>query len=104
MMCGRDCIFTVKAKFAELFRSYGEYVGTFPVGVILFTVAIFGGLGCGLLSIEAEDDMERVYFPKESQALDDREFVRKTFPDLRSYAYNSFSLSDLDDAATLYFM
>ena len=70
-------------------------MGRYPVPFIALPIIVFGGLGLGLLAMDPETDLERVYFPLNSRAVEDRQTVRDTFPDLSRQAYNSFSQSDL---------
>ena len=62
-----------------------------------------GGLGVGMVALGEEKDMEKVYFPMNSRAMKDRQYVRDTFPDLSNVSYNAFSLSDTDKAVVLLF-
>nr|KAG5690493.1 hypothetical protein BaRGS_033333 [Batillaria attramentaria] len=53
--------------------------------------------------MEEETDMEHIYFPRNSRALDDRKTVRDTFPDRNNVSYNAFSQSDVEESVSLLF-
>lgn len=97
------CYKGVKRVIAGAFSRYGEFVGRHPVWFIVLPIVIFGGLGAGLIAIEEEKDIEKVYFPKNSRAIKDRQYVRDTFPDLSNESYNAFSQSEAVKAVTLLF-
>ncbi|KAK7508062.1 hypothetical protein BaRGS_00001027 [Batillaria attramentaria] len=86
-----------------IFRRYGTFVARNPLPFIVIPILVFGGLGAGLVAMDPDNDMERVYFPMRSRALDDRQIVRNTFPNMNNVSYNPFSQSDLEDAVTLLF-
>ncbi|KAL8610616.1 hypothetical protein ACOMHN_006335 [Nucella lapillus] len=93
----------VTRAISSLFRRYGRFVGTHPVSFIIIPIIVFGGLGLGLLALDEESDLEKVYFPMNSRAIKDRQTVRDTFPDLNDVSYHPFSQSDPDNAASLIF-
>ena len=97
------CYKKVKTLIAGLFTRYGEFVGRHPVWFIVLPIVIFGGLGAGLVALDEEKDLEKVYFPGNSRAMKDRQHVRDTFPDLSNESYNAFSQSDTDKAVILLF-
>ena len=97
------CYRKVKRVIAGLFRVYGEFVGRHPVWFIVLPIVIFGGLGVGMVALDEERDLEKVYFPMNSRAMKDRQYVRDTFPDLSNVSYNAFSQSDTDKAVVLLF-
>nr|KAG5702445.1 hypothetical protein BaRGS_027532 [Batillaria attramentaria] len=101
--CDCSCYKTVKRVVTSAFTRYGKFVGRHPLPFIILPILIFGGLGAGLVALDTETDMETIYFPKDSRAMDDRQTVRDTFPDLNNMSYNAFSQSDTDEAATLIF-
>ncbi|XP_076454785.1 patched domain-containing protein 3-like [Babylonia areolata] len=53
-----------------------------------------GGLGVGIVTLVPEHNIEKVYFPSNSRAVNERTIVRNTFPDLSSDAFNIYSHSD----------
>ena len=97
------CYRKVKRVIAGVFRVYGEFVGRHPLWFIVLPIVIFGGLGAGLVALDEEKDLEKVYFPMDSRAMKDRQYVRDIFPDLSNVSYNAFSLSDTDKAVVLLF-
>ena len=97
------CQKRVESKIEKVFQKYGELVGKHPLPFIILPILIFGGLGAGLLRMDEETDMEKVYFPQNSPAIEDRQVVRDIFPDVSNQFYNVFSLSDPDRAVTLLF-
>ena len=97
------CYRKVKRVIAGVFRVYGEFVGRHPVWFIVLPIVILGGLGVGMVALDEEKDLEKVYFPMNSRAMKDRQYVRDTFPDLSNVSYNAFSQSDTDKAVVLLF-
>ncbi|KAK7490871.1 hypothetical protein BaRGS_00017927, partial [Batillaria attramentaria] len=101
--CDCSCYKTVKRVVTSAFTRYGKFVGRHPLPFIILPILLFGGLGAGLAALDTETDMETIYFPKDSRAMDDRQTVRDTFPDWNNIYYNAFSQSDTDGAVTLIF-
>ena len=97
------CQKRVESKIEKVFQKYGELVGRHPLPFIILPILIFGGLGAGVLRMDEETDMEKVYFPQNSPATEDRQVVRDIFPDVSNQFYNVFSLSDPDRAVMLLF-
>ena len=97
------CYRKVKRVIAGVFRVYGEFVGRHPVWFIVLPIVIFGGLAVGMVAMDEENDPEKVYFPMNSRAMKDRQYVRDTFPDLSNVSYNAFSQSDTIKAVVLLF-
>ena len=97
------CYKKVKRLITSMFTRYGEFVGRHPVWFIVLPIVIFGGLGTGMLYMDRETDLEKVYFPMNSRAIKDRQYVRDTFRDLSNGSYNPFSQSDSNKAVTLLF-
>ena len=60
-------------------------------------------MGFGLLVLDVETDLVTVYFPMNSRAIQNRQYVRDTFPNLNNQSYNAFSQSDSDRAVDLLF-
>ena len=97
------CYRKVKRVIAGVFRVYGEFVGRHPVWFIVLPIVLLGCLGVGMVALDEEKDLEKVYFPMDSCAVKDRQYVRDTFPDLSNVSYNAFSQSDTDKAVVLLF-
>ncbi|KAL8592691.1 hypothetical protein ACOMHN_037631 [Nucella lapillus] len=103
MTCFDACYRTVKAKIGGVFNRYGQLVGRHPLPFIIVPIIVFGSLGLGLIALEQETDLETVYFPKNSRAINERQCVRDTFPSVNDVSYNGFSQSDNDLAASIIF-
>ena len=97
------CYKRVQGWVGSVFERYGKLVGEKPLPFIILPILIFGGLGLGLVALEADTDLENLYFPKDSRAIKERQIIRDTFPDLRSQSYNAFSQSDTEEAVVLLF-
>ncbi|XP_070196540.1 patched domain-containing protein 3-like [Littorina saxatilis] len=97
------CTELAKGFLGRIFTRYGTTVGLHPLPFIAIPLLVFGGLGAGLLALDEETDMEKVYFPINSRAARDRQFIRDTFPDLSNESYNSFSPSNTGAAVSLLF-
>ena len=94
------CYRKVKRVIAGVFRVYGQFVGRHPVWFIVFPTIIFGCLEVGMVALDEEKDLEKVYFPMNSRAMNDCQYVRDTVPDLSNVSYNAFSQSDTDIAVS----
>ncbi|KAL8597646.1 hypothetical protein ACOMHN_031581 [Nucella lapillus] len=97
------CFVFVTQGITNCFRRYGEFVGRYPLPFIILPIVIFGGMGAGLIALENESDLEKVYFPRNSRAQKDRDKVRDLFPSQDEHPYSAFSQSDKDNAANIIF-
>ncbi|XP_071113742.1 patched domain-containing protein 3-like [Haliotis cracherodii] len=79
--------------YGERFNSYGQFVGRHEVVFIVLPLLVFGLLGLGILKMEYESDVERLYTPINSQAAQDRDKMKASFPDRTGTNYNTYSLN-----------
>ena len=98
------CYHHTKRAFSRLFSRYGELVGRHPVPFILLPVVLLTASGLGLLTLQQETDLETIYFPLNSRALNDRRTVRDTFNNTDNNYYNEFSRADQAQAVTVLFL
>lgn len=97
------CCTSVKNKIIGAFESYGVLVGKHPLPFIIIPIVVFGGLGFGLFTLSFETDLESLYFPSNSRAINDRQKVRDLFPNVNNINYDSFAQSDAVDEVVLMF-
>ncbi|PVD27346.1 hypothetical protein C0Q70_12502 [Pomacea canaliculata] len=97
------CCTSVKNKIIGAFESYGVLVGKYPLPFIIIPIVVFGGLGFGLFTLSFETDLESLYFPSNSRAINDRQKVRDLFPNVNNINYDSFAQSDAVDEVVLMF-
>ncbi|XP_048239816.1 patched domain-containing protein 3-like [Haliotis rufescens] len=84
---------TKQAITATLTESYGQFVGRHEVVFIVLPLLVFGLLGLGILKMEYESDVEHLYTPINSQAAQDRDKMKASFPDRTGTNYNTYSLN-----------
>ncbi|XP_067674728.1 patched domain-containing protein 3-like [Haliotis asinina] len=82
--------------YGRVFYSYGHLVGRYPIVFIVAALVSTGLLALGLLRLESESDVERLYTPINSQAVQDRDKVKASFPDRTGTNYNTYSLNAED--------
>ncbi|XP_046556236.1 patched domain-containing protein 3-like [Haliotis rubra] len=82
--------------YGRVFYSYGHLVGRYPVVFIVAALVSTGVLALGLLRMESETDVERLYTPINSQAVQDRDKMKASFPDWTGTNYNTYSLNAED--------
>lgn len=77
------CSFHEKAEAAigGLFEKFGRFISKYPIQVIIIMVLVNGLLGIGMLRLETDIDVSRVYTPQGSQAAKDEEKILGIFPD-----------------------
>lgn len=80
----------VEKFFGDIFAWYGRIVARCPLPFVFLPMVICGLLGLGLLKIEYETDLEKLYTPIDSLAYKHKQAVQQLFPDQDSqdfYAY-----------------
>ncbi|XP_046326532.2 patched domain-containing protein 3-like [Haliotis rufescens] len=82
--------------YGRVFFRYGQLVGRHPVVFIVAALVSTGLLALGLLRMETETEVERLYTPINSQATQDRETMKAIFPDRTGTNYNTYSLNAED--------
>ncbi|XP_071092905.1 patched domain-containing protein 3-like [Haliotis cracherodii] len=82
--------------YRGVFVSYGKLVGRHPIVFIVAALVSTGLLALGLLRLETETELERLYTPINSQAAQDRQKMKARFPDQTGTNYNIYSLNAED--------
>ncbi|XP_067676454.1 patched domain-containing protein 3-like [Haliotis asinina] len=85
----------VSGFFQRIFRKIGVFIGTYPVVLIIMSLALTIGLSCGMITLTSESDTETLYTPINSRASQDRVQYQATFPDATGSNYRGYALSDL---------
>ena len=94
---GCACHKKYEEKIGGLFGRYGRFVARDrkTPWIILFTCLIFNvGLIIGLIRIESESNIEKLYTPQNSQASKDRDEVENLFSNKNGHYFNQHALSD----------
>ncbi|XP_048240594.1 patched domain-containing protein 3-like [Haliotis rufescens] len=89
----------IQGWYSDRFNTYGQFVGRNRVTFIFLSLVFFGFLGIlglGVWKMEYESDVERLYTPINSQAAQDRDKMKASFPDRTGTNYNTYSLSTQD--------
>lgn len=71
----------VEAFFGGLFAKIGGFIAKYPVVFITVSVLISSLLGLGLLNLEYETSVERLYTPMRSTAFQNQSILETRFPD-----------------------
>ena len=79
----------VEKFFGDIFAYYGRFLARYPFVFILISLLTSCLLGLGLLNLEYETSVEKLYTPMGSPAVKDQEKLANLFPD--STADNFFS-------------
>ena len=86
----------VEAFFGGIFEWVGRFIAKYPIVFIVISVLTSVLLGLGLLNMEYESSVERLYTPIGSQAHQDREQLDKRFPDNTRAEFYEHQLVQLD--------
>ncbi len=71
----------VEKFFGDIFAYYGRFLARYPVVFILLSLLTSCLLGMGLLNLEYETSVEKLYTPMGSPAVKDQEKLALLFPD-----------------------
>ena len=86
------CYDTVEEKIASVFEKLGYFISNHPWKIIISVVLVNGLLGIGMMRLETEIDVSRVYTPMNSQAANDEETLKGIFPDKSGSDFYSHQL------------
>lgn len=90
----------VEKFFGDIFACYGRFLARYPVVFILISLLTSCLLGMGLLNLEYETSVEKLYTPMGSPAYKDQESLGKIFPDRTAnnfYAHQQIFLDTYGD-------
>lgn len=82
----------VENFFGDIFAVYGRFLARYPVVFILLSLLTSALLGMGLLSLQYETNVQRLYTPMDSQAAKDQAHLLTLFPDRTSKAFYQHQL------------
>ena len=74
------------------FATFGGFVSEHPVKIIILMVLVNGLLGIGMMRLESDIDVSRVYTPQGSQAEQDEGKILDIFPDTSATEFVSYQL------------
>lgn len=94
-MCLREYYQKYEEKIGDIFAKYGKLVTNYPWIIMTVCVIINCALGFGLLTVESEHDVERLYIPTNSQAYKEKQRLHSLFYDNTEENFNPFTLSNL---------
>ncbi|XP_033753031.1 patched domain-containing protein 3-like [Pecten maximus] len=84
----------IEKWIGNVFSKYGVFVGTYPVIVLTCSVMLSVLLGIGVINMKVQTNVEKVYTPPNSQAVQDRELLRHLFPDSSATDFHLYSSID----------
>ena len=71
------CYDRVEGKIGTVFENLGYFISNHPWKIIFVAVMVNGLLGIGILKLETDIDVGRVYTPMNSQAVKDEEVLQE---------------------------
>ncbi len=78
----------VEKFFGDIFAFYGKFLSRYPVVFILISLLTSCLLGMGLLKLEYETNVQKLYTPMGSPAIKDQIKLAELFPDQSSKAFH----------------
>ena len=86
------CYEKVEGKIGTAFEKLGYFISSHPWKIIIAVALVNGLLGIGMMRLETEIDVSRVYTPMNSQAVKDEETLKGIFPDKSGSDFYSHQL------------
>jgi predicted RND superfamily exporter protein len=80
----------IESSFGKL----GSFISTHPVKILIVCIVVNLLLVIGIINIEAENDVEALYTPMNSQSFKDRALIRSLYPDPTNSNFRSYQLPD----------
>ena len=87
-----SCYETVENKIGGVFEKLGQLISCHPWKIIIIVVLVNGLLGIGMIRLETDIDVSRVYTPENSQAAQDESKIQAIFPDKSGSDFYSHQL------------
>ena len=75
------CYDRVEGKIGSAFETIGHFISKHPWKIIIVAAMVNGLLGIGMMRLETDIDVSRVYTPMNSQAVKDEEVLKEIFSD-----------------------
>ncbi|XP_061193753.1 patched domain-containing protein 3-like [Saccostrea echinata] len=76
------------------FGKLGAFISDYPVRIMVCCIVVNLLLTIGLIRIEVENDVETLYTPMDSQAIQDRSVLRNLYGDPTDSHFRSYQLTD----------
>ncbi|XP_055884884.1 patched domain-containing protein 3-like isoform X1 [Biomphalaria glabrata] len=89
------CLWNCHRFFLRCFYHYGYFLASHPAWFLILPIVMCTVLAVGFIKYSPERDVEVLYAPINSRAVQDRQKVMDTFPDLSATNYQAFSLNKL---------
>lgn len=86
------CYDKVEGWIGSVFEKLGYFIANHPWKIIIVVVLVNGLLGIGMMKLESEIDVSRVYTPMNSQAVKDEETLKGIFTDKSGTDFYSHQL------------
>ena len=86
------CYDRVEGKIGSAFETIGHFVSQHPWKIIIVVTMVNGLLGIGMMRLETDIDVSRVYTPMNSQAVKDEEVLKGIFSDKSGTDFYSHQL------------
>lgn len=77
----------------NIFEKFGHFISRHPIKIIIFILLLNGSLGVGMLKMEEDIDVSRVYTPMNSQATKDEKKILDLFPDRSGDSFHGYQMT-----------
>ncbi|CAG5117284.1 unnamed protein product [Candidula unifasciata] len=88
-----ECVWNCQRAILNWFYRYGFFLAKHPFWFLIIPIVICVALAGGFAFLDHNEDIEYLYAPSTSRSIDEREVVKKTFPDLSDDNFSPFSLN-----------
>ncbi|XP_061193864.1 patched domain-containing protein 3-like [Saccostrea echinata] len=92
--CCKMCHKKWEAIIHNSFAKLGAFISDYPVRIMVCCIVVNLLLTIGLIRIEVENDVETLYTPMDSQAIQDRSVLRNLYGDPTDNHFRSYQLTD----------
>ncbi|XP_062585478.1 patched domain-containing protein 3-like isoform X2 [Saccostrea cucullata] len=92
--CCKKCHTKWEELLHKAFGKIGTFVSNYPVQIMICCIIVNLLLPIGLIRIEVENDVEKLYTPMNSQAIQDRAEIRNLYGDPTNGNFRSYQLTD----------
>jgi predicted RND superfamily exporter protein len=76
------------------FGKLGSFISNHPVKIMIVCIVVNLLLAIGIINIESDNDVERLYTPMNSQSIQDRTLIRSLYADPTNSNFRSYQLAD----------
>lgn len=92
--CCRNCFDKYENVFELCFERIGVAISKYPLLILFLCIITNCALMSGIIGLESENDVEALYTPKNSQAFQDRTFLKTHYKDSTMENFLPYQLPD----------